>query len=152
MEVHMKLIMGIKIVCLSRSIFVKKEKFYPSNWLSAFTPHLKHFTRGDRLCPFYYRMECKKLAMYRYTLIKKKIKFSSYLRKFRMEHLQSRIWRKAYSSYMVKYLRISSYIWKPFLIYDFATSPIWISLHMREIWFFFISVPSISCRILLSTP
>jgi hypothetical protein len=27
------------------------------------------------------------------------------------------------SSYMIKYLRISSYIRKPFLIYDFATAP-----------------------------
>ncbi len=29
---------------------------------------------------------------------------------------------------MVKYLRISSYIRKPFLIYDFAPDPIWISI------------------------
>ncbi len=27
-------------------------------------------------------------------------------------------------SYMGKYLDISSYIWKPFLIYDFATTPL----------------------------
>ncbi len=44
-----------------------------------------------------------------YTLIKKEIKFSSYIWKFRMEQLQSLIWLTA-SSYMVKYLRISSYI------------------------------------------
>jgi hypothetical protein len=37
------------------------------------------------------------------------------------------------SSYMTKYLRISSYIRKPFLIYDFATAPFWISLFMRKI-------------------
>jgi hypothetical protein len=42
------------------------------------------------------------LARYLHTLIKKKINFSSY---------------------MVKYLRIYSYISKPFLIYDFATAP-----------------------------
>jgi hypothetical protein len=30
---------------------------------------------------------------------------------------------KTASSYMDKYLRISSYIRKPFLIYDFATAP-----------------------------
>jgi hypothetical protein len=35
---------------------------------------------------------------------------------------------------MTKYLRISSYIRKPFLIYDFATAPIRISLNM-EIFF-----------------
>ncbi len=39
--------------------------------------------------------------------------------------------------YMGKYLRISSYIRKPFLIYDFATAPLWISLYMRKIWFSF---------------
>ncbi len=55
------------------------------------------------------------------TLIKKEIKFSSYLRKFRRDRLQSHIWLTA-SSYMIKCLRISSYIRKPFLIYDFATA------------------------------
>ncbi len=39
---------------------------------------------------------------------------------------------------LLYYLRISSYIRKPFLIYDFATAPIWISLYMRKIFFFFI--------------
>ncbi len=46
---------------------------------------------------------------------KKKTKFSSYIRKFRMEQLQSHIWLMA-SSYIGKYLRIFSYIKKPFLI------------------------------------
>ncbi len=36
----------------------------------------------------------------------------------------------SHSSYMVKYLSISYMIIKPFLIYDFATDPIWISLYM----------------------
>jgi hypothetical protein len=44
------------------------------------------------------------------------------------------------SSNMTKYLRISSYIRKPFLIYDFATAPLWISLYIRKIWFSFSSV------------
>ncbi len=72
------------------------------------------------------------------TLIKKKMKFSSYIRKFRMEQLQSHLWPTA-SSYMGKYLRISSYIRKPFLIYDndFATAPLWISLYMKKVWFSF---------------
>jgi hypothetical protein len=52
--------------------------------------------------------------------MKKKIKFSSYIRKFRRDQVQ----RSPQSSYMVKYLRISSYIRKPFLIYDFAPDPI----------------------------
>ncbi len=66
----------------------------------------------------------------------KKIKFSSYLRKFRGKQLQSHIWLMA-SSYMGKYLRIFSYIRKPFLLYDFATAPLWISLYMRKFWFSF---------------
>ncbi len=57
-----------------------------------------------------------------------------------MEQFQSHIWLTA-SSYIGKYLRISSYIRKPFLIYDIATAPFWISLYMRKIWFsFFIGV------------
>ncbi len=75
--------------------------------------------------------------------IKKKIKFSSYIRKFRVEQLQSHIWLTD-SWYMGKYLRISSYIRKPFLIYDFATDPLWISLYMRKIWFSFLSVCKIA--------
>jgi hypothetical protein len=58
------------------------------------------------------------------TLIKKKIKFSSYIRKFRVEQLQSHMTNGLLTSYMVKYLLISSYIRKPFLIYDFATAPL----------------------------
>ncbi len=73
------------------------------------------------------------------TMIKKNIKFSSYVRKFKMEQLQSHIWLTA-SSYLGKYLRISSYIRKPFLIYGFATAPLWISLYMRKILFYFSSV------------
>ncbi len=41
----------------------------------------------------------------RATLIKKKRKFSSYIRKFRWKRLQSNIWLTAFS-YMVQYLRI----------------------------------------------
>ncbi len=41
---------------------------------------------------------------------------------------------------MGKYLRISSYIRKLFLIYDFATAPLWISLYVRKILFYFLSV------------
>ncbi len=43
------------------------------------------------------------------ALIKKKIKFSSYIGKFRVEQLQSHIWLTA-TSYMGKYFSISSYI------------------------------------------
>jgi hypothetical protein len=76
-----------------------------------------------------------------HALIKKKNKFSSYIGKFWVEQLQSHIWLTA-SSYMTKYLRISSYIRKPFLIYDFATASLWIPLYMRNIFFSFVSVRS----------
>jgi hypothetical protein len=56
-----------------------------------------------------------KTARGRSTLIKKKRKFSSFIRKFR--------WRAIAKSYMRK----------GFLIYDLATAPFWISLYMRKI-------------------
>ncbi len=43
---------------------------------------------------------------------------------------------------MTKYLRIFSYARQPFLIYDFATAPIWISLYLKKILFYFLSVYS----------
>ncbi len=73
------------------------------------------------------------------TLIKKKIKFSSYIRKFRVEQLQSHIWWRD-SQYMRKCANISPYMRRPLVIYDFATAPFWISLYMRKIWFSFLSV------------
>ncbi len=54
---------------------------------------------------------------------KKKIKFSSYIRQFRRDRLQSHIWLNA-SSYMVEFWRNSSYFRKPLLKYDFAPDPI----------------------------
>ncbi len=56
------------------------------------------------------------------------------MRKFRRDRLQSLIWLTA-SSYVVKYFRISSYIRKPFLIYDFATLNFLIN---EENFFFFL--------------
>ena len=85
---------------------------------------------------FYYFVACHRSI---YALIKNKIEFLSNIRKFKMEHLQSHIWLTA-SSYMGTYLRISSYIRNPSLIYDFATAPFWISLNIRKIWFSFLSV------------
>ncbi len=55
---------------------------------------------------------------------------------------------------MVKYLRISSYIRKPFLIYDLATAPFWISYTVYEdnLIFFFISVLySVQCKLFQNT-
>jgi hypothetical protein len=51
---------------------------------------------------------------------------------------------------MGKYLRISSYIRKPFLTYDFATAPLWISLYMRKIRFSFFQCSGIRCKLMRS--
>ncbi len=55
-----------------------------------------------------------------------------------MEQLQSHVWLTA-SSYIIT---ASSYIRKPFLIYDLAIDPLWISFYMRKIWFSYLSVYS----------
>jgi len=74
------------------------------------------------------------------TLIKNKIKFSSYIRKVRVEQLQSQIWGRAFY-YMRKCANISPYMRRPLVIYDVATDLFWIFLYMRENFiFFFISV------------
>ncbi len=78
----------------------------------------------------------KESSQFNTALKKMKIKFSSYIRKFRVEQLQSHTWLTAVS-YMGNYLRISSYIRKPFLIYDLASAPIRISLYIWKIWFSF---------------
>jgi hypothetical protein len=43
-------------------------------------------------------------------------------------------------SYKGKYLHISTYIRKLFIIDDFATAPLWIFLYMTKILFYFLSV------------
>jgi len=67
------------------------------------------------------------------ALIKKKTKFSSYIRK--PEGSGCKV-----SSYMTKDLRISSYIMKPFLIYDFEPLPSEFPLIWGKFLIFFISV------------
>jgi hypothetical protein len=67
---------------------------------------------------------------------KKKIKFFSYVRKFRVEQSQSHMWGRV-SLYMRKCANISPYMRRPLVIYDFATAPYWISLYMKKIWFSF---------------
>ena len=73
------------------------------------------------------------------------------MRKFQRFSLKNPIWLTA-SSYMVKYFRISSYIRKPFLIHDFATAPICISLYMRKILFSFYQCSYLSVSLLVTRP
>ncbi len=70
---------------------------------------------------------------------KKKIKFFLIYKEIKRDRGSYNIRPKA-SSYMGKYLRISSYIRKPFLIYDFAPDPILISIYVRKFCFLFLSV------------
>ncbi len=48
---------------------------------------------------------------------------------------------------MRKCANIPPYMWRPLVIYDFATAPFWISLHIRKIWFSFliVLVDSLAC-------
>ncbi len=73
------------------------------------------------------------------TLIKKKTKFSSYIRKSRRERLQSLICLTA-SSYMTKYFCFFSYIRKPFLICIWLcnSSRLNFFVHEENFLFFFI--------------
>ncbi len=73
------------------------------------------------------------------TLIKKKIEFSSYIRKFRRELLQSLIWLTA-SSNMTKYLRISSYLEALPHIWLCNRSRLNFLIYEENLIFFFISV------------
>ncbi len=70
------------------------------------------------------------------SLIKKENQMFLIYMEFRRDRLQIHIWLTA-SSYIGKYLQISSYIRKLFFIYDVATYPILISLYMRKISFSF---------------
>jgi hypothetical protein len=73
------------------------------------------------------------------TRIKKKIKFSSYIRKFGT--VAKSYMRKGFLIYEEsrKYFPIYC-MRRPFVIFDFATAPLWISLYMRKILFYFLSV------------
>ncbi len=111
----------------------------PRGSWAASTPATHHVHGVAALYSLCVSLLCSQCVYGCFTLTKKKIKFSSYIRKFRMEQLLSNIWLTA-SLYMVKHLRISSYIRKPFLEYDIATDPLWISLYLRKIFFYFLSV------------
>ncbi len=72
------------------------------------------------------------------TLIKKS-NFLAYKEIHNGAVAKSYTWLTA-SSYLVKYLCISSYIRKPFLLYDFAIAPLWILLCIKKILFSSLSV------------
>jgi len=63
---------------------------------------------------------------------KKEDQIFVYIRKFRMEQLQSHTVYE--EEYMRKCTNIWSYMRRPLVIYNFATDPFWISLYLRKIW------------------
>ncbi len=76
-----------------------------------------------------------------YTMIKKKKNFFSYIKESWRERLQSHTWLTA-SSYMTKYLRISSHIRKPFPYrYDCFHLNFLIHVYEENFLLFFIGVP-----------
>ncbi len=66
------------------------------------------------------------------TLIKNKINFSSYIKKFIWDRLQIHIWLTV-SSYGW-YFRISSYITKTFLIYYFASHLNFLTVQLKKVY------------------
>ncbi len=102
--------------------------------LSAFTPCCKVFNSTTSMSM---RQCMLSLRLYTYALIKKKIKFSSYIRKFRVEQLQSHIcmWKGIliYEE-MRKYF---PYMRRPFVIYD--CSVLNFLVYEENLIFFFVS-------------
>ncbi len=144
-------------ITIERAWFSGRKYFVRSwqAWKNYINPSRSYGANVVEICPCWLPVDGALVqaavlpcTQHNHTLIKKKIKFSSPIRKFRMQQLQSHIWLTA-SSYMGKYLRISSYIRKPFLIYDFATAPLWISL--QYIWgkFDFLFYQWVELRILV---
>jgi hypothetical protein len=79
------------------------------------------------------------------SLIKKKIKFSSFIRKSEWSSCKVIYEEGLPHTYMMKCVNISPYMRRPLVIYDFATAPSWISLYMRKILFPFWSVLNPLC-------
>jgi hypothetical protein len=90
--------------------------------------HISPALRADQRVHHNLRYWITKVA-----LIKKEKKIFLISKEIQRDRVQSHIWLTGASSYMVKYLRISSYMKKPFPIYDFAPDPIWISSYMMKI-------------------
>jgi hypothetical protein len=82
------------------------------------------WSNAARVCTCF---SVKIVFSYNSTLIKNKIKFSSYIRKFRSGAVAKSYMRKGFLIYeeMRKYLVIYS-MRRPLVIYDFATAPFWI--------------------------
>ncbi len=96
-------------------------------------------TRKLILCTCIYReVRLKQVLLIDVWTLKKKLnKISSYIRKFIREELQSHIWLTPPHIWLINICAFPHI----FLLYDFATAPIWISYYVYEenFIFFFIS-------------
>ncbi len=95
---------------------------------------------------------CAMCVVWNYcTLIKKKKKFSSHIRKSRWDQLQSHIWGLPNTWGNAQ---IFNHKWGgrwSIVIYDFAIDPFWISFYMRKMWFSFLSVYSTVTNLVYTT-
>ncbi len=80
-------------------------------------------------------------------MIKEEKKISSYIRKFRMEQFAKSYMTNGLLKYDEIFLRIFSYIRKPFLIHDFIIAPRLIFFYMRKILFYFFIIVT-SCQLI----
>ncbi len=75
---------------------------------------------------------CTDKKEYQIFLIYKEIQSGVVVKSYMRKGFLIYIWEKC--------AKISPYMRRPLVIYDFATAPLWISLYMRKIWFYFLSV------------
>ncbi len=87
------------------------------------------------------------------ALVKKKIKFSLIYKEIQSGAVANSYMRKGLPSIWgnAQIFPHIVYIRRPLVIYDFATSPFWISLYMRKIWFSFFQCISVFPLYLLVT-
>jgi hypothetical protein len=81
-------------------------------------------TVGEPICSTHYETVCETKYVLLSLYTDKKNQIFHIYKKIQEGSVAKSYVANSASSYMVKYLRISSYIRKPFLIYDFATDPI----------------------------
>ncbi len=116
------------------SLVIEGER-NPLNLSDQFTDIFCIFLHLHDTCK--YIVECSQIRPIQLTIAKVSVRGFKNLLSVTWYSIRTDKKIKFSSSYMVKCLRISSYIRKPFLTYDFASAPFRIFLYMRKIWFSF---------------
>ncbi len=110
------------------------EQYLKTAWTNEHSP-AQTSGRVSREAGVNWEMKRGRLSLWAGYTDKKGNKFLIF-KEIQRDRVQSHIWLTAIS-FMVKNLRISSYTRKPFLIYDFAPDPIWISYVWGKFCFLF---------------